>query len=53
MEAPKIQVKCSVGNCAYNENRMCFASSLEVNAMGDGRAATAEGTSCNTFKNAK
>ena len=50
MEAPKISVRCSVDNCTYNKNQACYASSLEVNAMGDGQAQTSDGTSCNTFK---
>lgn len=53
MDAPKIQVKCSVGNCEYNENRMCYANSLEVNALGDGKAVSSDGTCCKTFKDGK
>lgn len=53
MEAPKIPVQCSVGNCEFNENRMCYAQALEVNASGDGKAATCEGTCCKTFKEAR
>ncbi len=51
MEAPNIKVKCSVDNCQYNRNKMCYAKSLEVNAMGDGRAKTSDGTCCTTFVN--
>lgn len=50
MEAPRMTVKCSVENCEYNKRRACHASALEVNAMGDGRAQTSDGTSCVTFK---
>lgn len=48
--SPKMQVKCSVENCQYNQSEMCHADSLEVNAMGDGNAETSDGTSCTTFK---
>lgn len=51
MNAPEMQVKCSVANCYYNKNLMCYANSLEVNAMGDGKAQTSDGTCCATFKN--
>ena len=49
-EAPKMPVKCSVENCQYNEGKMCQAQSIEVNAMGDGKAESSLGTSCSTFK---
>lgn len=51
MEAPKMQVKCSVENCHYNRNYICNAHALEVSALGDGRADTREGTCCDTFLN--
>jgi hypothetical protein len=51
MNAPKMQVKCGVDNCHYNNNKMCNAKALEVNAMGDGKAQTSDGTACTTFKN--
>jgi hypothetical protein len=51
MEAPKMEVKCGVENCHYNNKLMCHANKLEVNPMGDGRAETSDGTSCTTFKN--
>ena len=51
MEAPKMNVSCGVENCHYNKGRMCHASSLDVNAMGDGKAETSDGTYCSTFKN--
>lgn len=51
MPVPKIPVRCSVDNCEHNKNRMCYADTVEVNAMGDGRARNSEGTSCRTFKN--
>lgn len=46
----KNQVKCSVENCHYNNNRSCEAGSIEVRPMGDGTAETCDGTSCSTFK---
>lgn len=51
--SPKMQVKCGVENCYYNNNRMCHSDALEVNVMGDGKAETSEGTCCTTFKNRK
>lgn len=51
MEAPNMQVKCSVENCHYNKSMSCHANALQVNAMGDGKAETSDGTSCTTFKN--
>lgn len=53
MDAPRMKVKCSVDNCHYNEDHMCYADELEVNAMGDGKAETSDGTCCTTFKNGK
>jgi len=53
MDAPKMQVKCGVDNCDYNKSRMCYANSVEVNTMGDGKAQTRDGTCCTTFKNSK
>jgi Domain of Unknown Function (DUF1540). len=50
MDAPKMSVKCSVENCAYNQDRICHAKALEVNTMGDGMAQTSDGTCCTTFK---
>ncbi|MBR0597912.1 DUF1540 domain-containing protein [Sinanaerobacter chloroacetimidivorans] len=49
----KMPVKCSVTNCQYNDNKMCVADSIEVNAMGDGRARTSDGTCCTTFVSSK
>ncbi len=43
------KIKCSVENCAYNENYKCNASGIEVNAMGDGLAGSSDGTCCETF----
>jgi hypothetical protein len=51
MNAPKMQVKCSVENCKHNLGRMCHAGDLEVNAMGDQHAQTSDGTCCTTFIN--
>jgi hypothetical protein len=53
MDSPKMSVKCSVDNCNYNKNNMCYAKELEVNTMGDGKAQTSDGTCCTTFKNTK
>lgn len=43
------KIKCSVDNCAYNENKRCNASGIAVNAMGDGMAMSSDGTCCETF----
>lgn len=53
MDAPRMQVKCGVDNCHYNKSMMCHANDLEVNAMGDGKAETSDGTCCRTFKCSK
>lgn len=50
MESPKMQVQCSVDSCHYNNDDMCHASSLKVDAIGDCKAETSNGTSCTTFK---
>ena len=50
METPKIEVKCSVENCHYNNDEVCHASSLKVDAIGDCEAESSNGTSCTTFK---
>ena len=47
----RLQVKCSVTNCQYNEGHLCHANNIEVNAMGDGRAKSSDGTCCTTFIN--
>jgi hypothetical protein len=48
--APKMQVKCNVENCYYNQSKMCHANSLEVDATGDKKVKTPDGTCCSTFK---
>ena len=53
MDDPKMSVRCGVENCHYNKGCMCHADSLDVNAMGDGKAETCDGTCCSTFKNRK
>ena len=50
-DAPKMPVKCSVENCSYNKSHTCHADKIEVNAMGDGKAKTSDGTCCSTFEN--
>lgn len=50
MDAPKMQVKCSVENCHFNKQNMCHADNLKVDAMGDKKAHTSDGTCCTTFK---
>lgn len=48
-DSPKMSVICGVENCNYNKSKMCHADKIEVNAMGDRRAETSDGTSCATF----
>jgi len=50
-DSPKMPVVCGVENCDYNKSMMCHANKIEVNAMGDRRAETSDGTCCSTFKN--
>lgn len=51
MDNKCIMVKCGVDNCMHNKNHFCTADGLEVNANGDGKARTSDGTYCTTFKN--
>lgn len=44
-----MKVKCGVENCVYNKSNMCYADMIEVNAIGDGKAETSDGTACTTF----
>jgi len=50
-DSPKMSVICGVENCDYNKSMICHAKKIEVNAMGDRRAETCDGTCCSTFKN--
>ena len=51
--APCMKVKCSVENCDYNKERMCYADALEVNVTGSVPAHSSSGTECTTFKDMK
>lgn len=54
MDAPCMRVKCGVTNCTYNESYMCYAGSLEVNAMQSKKHADiSDDTCCTTFKEEK
>lgn len=48
--APKMEVRCGVDTCQYWKSDFCHANALEVNATGDGKAKTSDGTCCTTFK---
>lgn len=48
-----MQVKCGVGNCAYNADNKCHAEALEVNAMKGSRADISDETCCTTFEDRK
>lgn len=52
MTAPKMEVKCGVDTCMYWKSNYCHAHNLEVNALGDGKANSSDGTCCTTFKKA-
>ena len=49
MDAPKLQVDCTVDNCKFNKDHLCHAHSLKVDAMGNHHADTIDGTCCSTF----
>lgn len=49
MDAPKMEVKCSVDTCRYYKEEKCYANGLEVNPVGDMVAETSDGTCCTTF----
>jgi len=49
--SPVTAVKCGVENCHFNDGHVCRANSIEVNAPGDGKAQTCDGTCCSTFVN--
>lgn len=44
------EIKCVVEECAYNQNKLCHADSIEVRSSGDMSVATSDGTACETFK---
>ncbi len=45
------QVKCSVTNCIYWEDKLCTASAIEVNVDGGGTLSQNEAdTKCHTFE---
>ncbi len=49
MDAPRMKVKCSVENCHYNKQHLCFADGLEVNGKHGTTAQTSDDTICKTF----
>lgn len=52
--APCMKVKCSVENCTYNKEYMCYADALEVNPMEQKQQARiSDDTCCTTFKPGK
>ncbi|MTI81579.1 MAG: DUF1540 domain-containing protein [Firmicutes bacterium] len=43
-------IQCRVEECHYNQNELCQASTIEVNAMvKDHMVSTTRDTSCETF----
>lgn len=51
MASPKMQVKCSVESCHYNQNQRCHSSALEINPVSDNiEVESSHETSCMTFK---
>lgn len=53
MDAPRMQVRCSVDNCHYWKNNSCNAKALEVNSMEGKNPNTSDDTCCTTFKPSK
>ena len=49
MDVPKLQVNCTVDNCKFNRDHMCFANSIKVDATGSHHANSSDGTHCSTF----
>ncbi|SDC11620.1 MULTISPECIES: DUF1540 domain-containing protein [unclassified Candidatus Frackibacter] len=44
-------IKCTVSNCTYWDNKYCTASAIEVNVDGGGaQASNEEKTNCHTFE---
>jgi Domain of Unknown Function (DUF1540) len=53
-QAPCMKVKCGVQNCVFNEQMLCHADALEVNAVGGKHdAEISDETCCTTFKDGK
>ena len=49
-----MKVKCGVVNCTFNNEHMCYADALEVNALeGKHSVALSDETCCTTFKKEK
>lgn len=45
-------IKCTVANCTFWDDKYCTASAIEVNVDSGGMEASNEkGTMCHTFKN--
>lgn len=49
MDAPKMEVKCSVDSCLFYNDNMCNAGRLEVNPHSS-NARTSDDTCCTTFR---
>lgn len=49
-ESSKPQVKCDVENCTYNEGKKCHVGNLKIDASGNGKADTSDGTKCSSFE---
>lgn len=50
MHSPKIEVKCTVDSCYYNQDERCHAKALEVSSLTNSQAETSSETNCSTFK---
>jgi hypothetical protein len=49
MSEPRMQVDCTVDNCKFNRDHLCYAHGIKVDAKGDHHANTNDGTFCSTF----
>lgn len=44
------EIKCVVEECAYNQDKLCHADTIEVRSSGDKNVLSSDGTACETFK---
>lgn len=44
------EIKCVVEECAYNQDKLCHADTIEVRSSGDNSVQSSDGTACETFK---
>jgi len=44
------KVKCSVQECQFNKDVMCYAPMIQVNHNGPGKSLSSDDTQCDTFR---